>query len=152
MIGVGAMFGDAFPFGDVIARTSGAVHVLGVDIFRREMDRRGAFHAIITQYCQSFMALAAQSAACNGLHSAHQRCCRWLLASSYRLQNDEMPVTHEMLAMMLGVRRPTVTLTLQQLATAGLIWQNRGKVRIVNRAGLENAACECHTHDKQLAG
>ena len=80
-----------------------------------------------------------QSVACNGLHSAEQRCCRWLLMTHDRIAQDEFPLTHEFLAIMLGVRRPTVTLVMAELARAGIVSHVRGHVRIVDRKGLEAA-------------
>jgi Mn-dependent DtxR family transcriptional regulator len=85
-----------------------------------------------------------QSVACNGLHSAEQRCCRWLLMTHDRIAQDEFPLTHEFLAIMLGVRRPTVTLVMAELARAGIVSHVRGHVRITDRAGLERASCECY--------
>ena len=150
VVGIGAVLGDSVAFGDVVASTPGTVYALNVDAFRREMDRQGSFRDVVMQYGRSFLQLSAQSAACNGLHPAYQRVCRWLLASSCRLQSDEIPLTHEMLSMMLGFRRPTVTLAFQQLLQDGLIRHSRGKARIVNRPALEAAACECYALEKRV--
>jgi CRP-like cAMP-binding protein len=152
MIGIAALLGDSIAFGNVVARTAGAMHTLPLDVFRREIDQRGGFRELMTRYCQSFLGVAALSAACNGLHSARQRISRWLLAASDRLQNDDLTLTHELLAMILGVRRPTVTILLEQLAKEEIIWQHRGKVRIVNRPALLAAACECYAREKYLFG
>jgi CRP-like cAMP-binding protein len=118
--------------------------VMSIEAFRREMDRRGAFYDRITKYSQAFVNMLMQSVACNGLHSAEQRCCRWLLTTHDRIEQDEFPLTHEFLAIMLGVRRPTVTLVMADLARAGVVSHVRGHVRITDRKGLENAACECY--------
>ena len=85
-----------------------------------------------------------QTAACNGTHSVLQRCCRWILISRDRVQTDKVPLTHEFLAMMLGVRRATVTDVLQPLKERGWIGSNRGEISILDRKGLESGCCECY--------
>jgi CRP-like cAMP-binding protein len=144
MIGVEAVLGENIALGDVIARTPVVAYSLPLQVFRREMARRGVFEEMMTRYSQSFFSAAAQSAACNGLHSARQRCCRWLLATSDRLGGGEIGVTHEVMSMMLGLRRPTVTLVLDQLVKNGSIWHRRGAIQLVNRPAIESAACECY--------
>ncbi len=96
----------------------------------------GAYHAF-------FLFHVSQSVACNGLHSVHQRCCRWLLLTHDRVDTDVLPLTHGFLAMMLGVRA-SVTLVLQPLQDQGLVRYARGRITILNRPGLEVAACECY--------
>jgi hypothetical protein len=88
--------------------------------------------------------------ACNGLHSAEERCCRWLLMTHDRIGADEFPLTHEFLATMLGVRRPTVTLVMAELNRAGILSHVRGRMRITDRRGLENASCECYRQIKAM--
>lgn len=144
-VGVGAAFGDAIATGEAKVQIQGdGAQVMSVETFQREMERRGVFHDVVSRYCQAFLGLMMQSVACNGLHSAEERCCRWLLMTHDRVQNDEFPLTHELMAMMLGVRRPTVTLVMAQLTSAGIISHVRGRVRIVDRKGLEEASCECY--------
>jgi CRP-like cAMP-binding protein len=79
-----------------------------------------------------------------GLHTVQQRCCRWLLMTRDRMQSDELPLTHEFLAIMLGVRRPSVTEVLRPLQEQGLIRSRRGTITLVDRAGLEATCCECY--------
>lgn len=93
---------------------------------------------------QLTMAQSSQTAACNSRHSLSERCARWLLMAHDRVEGDELPLTQEFLAIMLAVRRPGVTVAVGALQTAGLIRQNRGRVTVVDRAGLEAAACDCH--------
>ena len=85
-----------------------------------------------------------QSAACNGLHSITQRCCRWLLMSQDRINGDDVPLTHEFLALMLGVRRASVSDVLLPLQNRGWIKSNRGTITIMKRKGLESGSCECY--------
>jgi CRP-like cAMP-binding protein len=85
-----------------------------------------------------------QSAACNALHGVKQRCCRWLLQTHDRVGADDFRLKHEFLAVMLGVRRPTVTVVLRSLQQAGLISSRYGRIRILKRKQLEQASCECY--------
>ena len=145
LVGVSAVFGAPVATGAAFVQIPGEpAAVMGIDAFRREMERRGAFHDRVTKYSQAFVNMLMQSVACNGLHSAEQRCCRWLLTTHDRIAQDEFPLTHEFLASMLGVRRPTVTLVMAELTRAGIVSHVRGHVRIVDRSGLEEASCECY--------
>jgi len=145
LVGIGAVLGNPIASGDAFVQVAGEpAAVMSIEVFRREMDRRGAFHELVTRYSQAFVALLMQSVACNGLHSAEERCCRWLLMTHDRIGQDEFALTHEFLAIMLGVRRPTVTLVMAELARAGVVSHVRGHVRIVDRKGLEGASCECY--------
>lgn len=145
LVGVAAVFGAPVATGEASVQIPGEpAAVMGIEAFRREMDRRGTFHDRVTKYSQAFVNMLMQSVACNGLHSAEQRCCRWLLTTHDRIGQDEFPLTHEFLASMLGVRRPTVTLVMAELTRAGVVSHVRGHVRIVDRTGLEDASCECY--------
>jgi CRP-like cAMP-binding protein len=149
LVGINAVFGNSVASGDAFVQVAGEpAAVMGIDAFRREMDRRGPFYEVVTRYSQAFVSLLMQSVACNGLHSAEQRCCRWLLMTHDRIGQDEFALTHEFLAIMLGVRRPTVTLVIAELARAGMVSHVRGHIRIVDRRALEGAACECYRNVK----
>jgi len=144
-IGVSVALGNSVATGDAFVQVAGdPIGVMSVDAFKRELERRGAFYDLITRYSQAFVSLLMQSVACNGLHSAEERCCRWLLMTHDRIAQDEFPLTHEILAVMLGVRRPTVTLVMADLTRRGIISHVRGHIRIADRAGLEAASCECY--------
>ena len=145
LIGIGAVLGNPVATGDAFVQVAGEpAAVMPIDAFRREMERRGAFADAVTRYAQAFVALLMQSVACNGLHSAEERCCRWLLMTHDRIGQDEFPLTHEFLASMLGVRRPTVTLVMADLTRDGVVSHVRGHVRIADRTGLEEKSCECY--------
>jgi len=144
-VGIGAVLGESLGTGEAFVQVQGeGAQVLDIETFNREMALKGAFHDVVSRYSQAFVGLIMQSAACNGLHSAEERCCRWLLMTQDRVGLDEFPLTHEFLAMMLGVRRPTVTLVMAELARAGIVTHVRGRVRIADRAALETASCECY--------
>jgi CRP-like cAMP-binding protein len=114
------------------------------DVFRREMDRRGAFYELLTHYAQALVGFIMQSTACNAVHSVEQRLARWLLMARDRMGSDEFPLTQEFVAMMLGASRPTVTVVAGTLQKAGLITYHRGQVKIVDGKKLEAASCECY--------
>src|ERR1700694_2378790 len=110
------------------------------DLTRELPDLRRLLH----RYSEFVFETVAQSAACNRLHVIEQRCARWLLMSQDRVGRDSFDLTQEFLAEMLGVRRPGVTVAMGILEKAGLIAHGRGNITVVNRPGLEKAACECY--------
>ncbi len=145
MLGAGVFFGDDISTGEAIVQVAdGWAHTMPVDAFIEEMGRHGDFYSRIVRYSQAFMNQIMQTTVCNGLHSAEQRCCRWLLMTHDRVRQHEFGLTHEFLAVMLGVRRPTVTLIAAKLQQAGLVSYRRGHVTIVDRPGLEKMSCECY--------
>jgi CRP-like cAMP-binding protein len=101
-------------------------------------------HALLLRYAHAFYVLAGQSAACNRLHPVEERCARWLLLTHDRVRTESFLLTQEVLGQMLGVRRPSVTLAANLLQRAGLIAYRRGLITILDRTGLEAAACECY--------
>lgn len=104
----------------------------------------GAFHQLLLRYTQAFLTQVAQSAVCNAAHFVQARCARWLLMTHDRVGGDELPLTQEFLAFMLGVRRPGVTVAMNSLQEAGLVRYKYGKVSIIDREGLEAVSCECY--------
>ena len=102
---------------------------------------------VLLRFTASILNLTAQTAACNRVHSMKQRCARWLLMSSARIRSDVVPVTHEFLSSMLGVRRTGITAIAGELQRSGLISSQRGQVTIIDHAGLEATACECYRID-----
>jgi CRP-like cAMP-binding protein len=142
-VGVGRVVGDGGGETSVQIPGDGA-YALPVEVFEREMERRGGFHDVVSQYSRAFVRMLLQSAACSGLHSAKERCCRQLLMIHDRVQRDQFALTHDSLATALGVRRPTVTLVMDELTGTGIIETRRGQVIVRDRVRLEAAACECY--------
>ena len=99
---------------------------------------------LLLRYTQSVLAQVSQSAACNRIHSIEERCARWLLMTHDRVDGDRFDLTQEFLAEMLGVRRPSVSIAASILQRAGFIRYSRGRVEVIDRAGLERASCECY--------
>jgi len=144
VVGIGAVIGAVEAIGDVMSHTYGSGHALRMEVFHREMARHESFSDLMTWYSHLFVNTAMQTAACNGLHSAVERTCRWLLMMADRAGRDDCRITHETLAMMLGVRRPTITLVLGTLTKRGMLAPSRGGIRIVDRRALESTSCECY--------
>jgi CRP-like cAMP-binding protein len=113
-------------------------------VFQKEIERDGPLHGLVQRYTQAIINQISQSIVCNRRHSVAKRMCRWLLMSHNRVGADEFLLTHEFLAQMLGVRRPTVTAVAGTLQKAGLISYHRGRIAILDRKGLEAASCECY--------
>jgi CRP-like cAMP-binding protein len=156
MVGLQAALGtDSFPFRAAV-QVPGRARRMAARVVREEAARGGAFKQVLDRYAQALLIQAAQSAACNRLHPIDQRCARWLLMTRDRTQTDRFPLTHESLALKLGARRPTVTTAARLLQQAGFIRYRRGQMTILDRAGLEGAACECYrivrAEDQRLLG
>jgi CRP-like cAMP-binding protein len=155
MIGDEGFVGLARFIGDGVGETSVQIpgdgaYALPMEVFEREMERRGEFFDVVSEYSHVFVRMLLQSAACCGLHSAKERCCRQLLMIHDRVQRDQFALTHDSLAGALGVRRPTVTLVMDDLTSAGILETRRGQVIVRDRARLEAAACECYRRLRAL--
>lgn len=127
-----------------LIQISGEALRLNSDVLRAEIGRGGALYSLLARYTNAFLTMEAQGVACNGLHTVKQRCCRWLLMTHDRIRSDEFPLTQELFAQMLGVRRASVAEVARMLQRTGLIRYRRGLITILDRGGLEKAACECY--------
>ena len=115
-----------------------------IEDFRAEMDKCGAFADVVNHYGEAFLGVVMQSTCCNAAHSVEQRMAKWLLMAHDRLETPRFAMTHEFLATLLGATRQTVTGVATALQRDGIITYSRGQIEILNRAGLEAAACECY--------
>ncbi len=114
-------------------------------VFHRAGGRRaGIFHDLLLRYTQALLTQMSQTAVCNRHHSLDQQFCRWLLLSLDRLPTNELVMTQELIANMLGVRRESVTEAAGNVQRAGLIEYHRGRITVLDRAGLEARVCECY--------
>jgi CRP-like cAMP-binding protein len=134
---------DVVPFRSFI-QMAGYGYRMDASRFKHHVARSAEFRRLILRYHAAFVTQTMQGVACNGLHNVQQRCCRWLLLARDRADSDEIALTHEFLALMLGVRRASVTEVLRPLQDAGLVSSNRGTITILNRTGLEADSCECY--------
>jgi CRP-like cAMP-binding protein len=144
MYSVSAILSDDTPSQSATVQLPGRALRLKTRLLRQQMQADGALQTLLLRYTQATMSTVAQSAACNRLHLLVQRCARWLLASHDRAGADKFPMTHEFLAMMLGVHRPGVTIAARALQESALITYHHGTMTVLDRQGLEAAACECY--------
>jgi len=144
MVGLPLLVGAKTTANRVMVQVPGEALRIGADVLREETSGDSALRRLLVLYHSAFLAQVSQAVACNGLHSVHQRCCRWLLMTQDRAQEDEFPMTHELLAQMLGVRRSTVSEVLEPFKREGLIRYKRGKFTILDRKGLKAGSCECY--------
>jgi CRP-like cAMP-binding protein len=151
-IGFEAMLGAATWPSRMTVQVAGEARRMEVGVFVAETKKDGPVRELLARYHTTYVKQLGHSVACNGLHSVHQRCCRWLLMTHDRVAGDEFPMTHEFLSHMLGVRRVSVTDVLADLQKAGLIRSHRGSITILDREGMEDEACECYANwQKELA-
>ena len=131
--------------GRAVVQSRGHASAISTDRLQRAINESGTFRTLIGKYIHAFFAQTLQTVACNAVHSTAERMAKRLLMSADRTNGGGFPLTHECLADMLGVGRPTVSLTARTLQTAGLIQYRRGVMQLVDRRGLEAASCPCYT-------
>ncbi len=131
-------------FGRAVVQIGGAAFRIATDKLDAVKLESPRVADLFSRYADVLLAQVMQSAACNALHPIEQRCCRWLLAAHDRAGDHSFPLTQQALAEMLGVQRTTVTAVSAKLQAQGLIAYHRGAVEVLDRTGLEKAACECY--------
>jgi CRP-like cAMP-binding protein len=131
-------------FGRYIVQMTGTASRIAFDGLNEVRNTRPKLRQLIMNYGEAFLAQTFQTVSCNALHPVEARCCRWILSMHDRAEGDTLPLTHEFLAEMLGVQRSTISVVTRTLQTAGLIYQNRGSITILDRVGLEETTCECY--------
>jgi CRP-like cAMP-binding protein len=144
MVGTPVFLGSDSSPTRAISQVPGEALRMETKIFQEEMRRCGTLYGLVQRYTQAMINQISQSVVCNHRHSVQKRMCRWLLLSHDRVGVDKFRLTHEFLAQMLGVRRPTVTSVAATLQKAGLVRYHRGEITVLDRKGLEAASCECY--------
>ena len=144
LVGLPLVYGDTHSLTEARVQMEGTALRLGAAAFRAEMERSAALRGLLLRYALAFHAQVTLTAACNARHAIEHRLARWLLIAHDRAGADEFPMTHEFLSMMLGVRRPGVTIAAGMLQKAGLVRYARGRMAVADRPGLEAASCECY--------
>jgi CRP-like cAMP-binding protein len=150
VIGNEGMFGLNVVLGSVSTPHEALVQLPGdglrapADMVEKEFKRGGTLHDLLLRYTQALIIQIAQTAACNSSHPLEGRLARWFLMSHDRAMTDELTLTHEFIALMLGSRRAGVTIAAGKLQNEGVIKYRRGHIRIVDREGLEKISCECY--------
>lgn len=144
MVGVPLFLGSKRTTVRAFAQVPGEALRMRAEYFQDELNNGSPLHGAVNRFTVALMSQVFQSVACNHLHSIEERMCRWLLITHDRVGEDELPLTQEFLAQMLGVRRPSVTVVAGLLQKAGLIAYHRGKIKVLDRARLEASSCECY--------
>jgi CRP-like cAMP-binding protein len=144
LVGVSLFMGGESTPSRAVVQSAGHGLRLKAQLMKDEFDRSGPVLHLLLRYTQALITQMAQTAACNRHHTLDQQLCRWLLLSLDRLRANELAMTQELIANMLGVRREGVTEAALKLQQAGLISYTRGRITVLDRAGLEQRTCECY--------
>jgi CRP-like cAMP-binding protein len=144
IVGISLFMGGGSTPSRAVVQSAGGGLRLNAKVLKNEFDQNGPVLHLLLRYTQALITQMAQTAVCNRHHSLDQQLCRWLLLSLDRLQGNELVMTQELIANMLGVRREGVTGAALHLQEAGLIRYTRGRISVLDRAGLEKRTCECY--------
>jgi CRP-like cAMP-binding protein len=147
MSGLAALFGTERSSQQVVVQIPGKALRMQAARCKAMFEERTDFRGAVLRFADALMDLTGQTAACNRLHALEQRAARWLLMACVRAGSDTIPMTHEFLSTMLGVRRAGVTTAAGELQRSGLIRYRRGEISVINREGLAASACECYHLD-----
>lgn len=144
MVGLEIFFGGNQSHASAFCQIPGRALRMEAEAFRRAVRASPPLTAVLLRYAQALLAQISQASACNRVHSIEERCARWLLMSHDRMNGNRFELTQEFLGEMLGVRRAGVSVAASNLQRDGLIRYSRGRVEVVDRAGLERVSCECY--------
>jgi len=144
LVGVSLFMGGETTTSRAVVQSAGHAFRMKGALLKAEFFRAGLMQRLLLRYTQALLTQMAQTAVCNRHHSVDQQLCRWLLLSLDRLPSNELIMTQELIANMLGVRREGVTEAAGKLQQAGLIEYRRGHITVLDRAGLETRVCECY--------
>jgi CRP-like cAMP-binding protein len=143
-VGLHGALGKRLSFTRATTQVGGRFSIIRASALAHLVQDHAPLRDMITRYTEVLWVEAQQLAACNAVHDAPARLCRWLLQTSDRIGNDTLPLTQELIAQMLGVRRTTVTIMAQTLQRKGAIKYMRGRISILDREKLEHCTCECY--------
>jgi CRP-like cAMP-binding protein len=144
IIGIALFMGGETMPNRAVVQSAGYAYRLRGELLKKEFNRGGELQHLLLRYTQALLTQMSQTAVCNRYHSVDQQLCRWLLLSLDRLASNELTMTQELIANMLGVRREGVTEAAGKLQSAGLIHYSRGRITVIDRPGLEARSCECY--------
>jgi CRP-like cAMP-binding protein len=144
IVGISVFMGGETTTSRAVVQSAGHAYRLKGQLLKDAFFRAGPLQLLLLRYTQALLTQMAQTAVCNRHHSVDQQLCRWLLLSLDRLPSNELSMTQELIANMLGVRREGVTEAAGKLQHAGLIHYSRGRITVVDRPGLEARVCECY--------
>jgi CRP-like cAMP-binding protein len=137
-------------FGRYIVHVPGTASRISFERFNEIRNTRPGIRQVVMRYAEALLARTFQTLSCNAIHTVEERCCSWILNMQDRVDQDVVPLTHEFLAELLSVQRSTLSAVLGRLQAQGLISQRRGAIAILDRRGLGEAACECHTTIREV--
>jgi CRP-like cAMP-binding protein len=149
LIGAPALLGSRVSAQRVVVQLPGSALRITAAACKAAFDTNPRIRAVLLRFIEDLLNLSSQTAGCNRLHSVEQRSARWLLMASDRFGVDVLPLTQEVIAAVLGVRRSGVSEAAGELQRSGLIRYRRGEITIIDRAGLKKTACECYRLDRQ---
>lgn len=149
IVGLPALFGEEISDQRIIVQVPGTALRMDAHLSKAAFEGSPAFRRAALRFTQSLLNLSAQTAACNRLHTSEQRFARWLLMARARVESDLMPMTHEFLSTMIGVRRAGVTELAGKLRRSGLIHYHHGEITVLDRDALAASACECYGIDQR---
>jgi CRP-like cAMP-binding protein len=144
LVGIALFMGGGSTPSRAVVQSAGRGFRLDAAHMKAEFDRAGPVMHLLLRYTQALITQMSQTAVCNRHHSLDQQLCRWLLLSLDRLEGNQLQMTQELIANMLGVRREGVTESALKLQTAGLIRYARGRITVLDRPALEHRSCECY--------
>lgn len=144
VVGIAAFMGGNSSPSRAVVQSAGHAYRLKTQVLIREIERGGELQGLLLRYTQALISQISQNAVCNRHHTLEQRLCRWLLLSLNRLSANRLHMTQELIAHMLGVRRESVTEAVGRLRDAGLIQNQRARITVLDRPGLERRVCECY--------
>ena len=144
VVGISLFMGGETTSSRAVVQSAGHAYRLRGQLLKDEFYRAGPMQRLLLRYTQALLTHMAQTAVCNRYHTLDQQLCRWLLLSLDRLHSNEMIMTQELIASILGVRREGVTEAAGNLQRAGLIEYRRGHITVLDRPGIESRACECY--------
>ena len=145
IVGISLFMGGETTPSRAVVQSAGDAYRLKAGLIKKEFERGGEVQHLLLRYTQALITQLAQTAVCNRHHSVEQQLCRWLLLSLDRLSGNELKMTQELIANMLGVRREGVTEAAGKLQNDGLIHYSRGHITVLDRPALELRVCECYT-------
>ena len=144
LVGIALFMGGETTPSRAVVQSAGHAYRLKAALLKKEFERGGPLQHLLLRYTQALITQMAQTAVCNRHHSVEQQLCRWLLLSLDRLSSNELKMTQELIANMLGVRREGVTEAAGHLQKDGLIHYSRGRITVLDRPALETRVCECY--------
>ncbi|MFC4168907.1 Crp/Fnr family transcriptional regulator [Teichococcus aestuarii] len=144
LVGLPVLLGDSHSDLEAMVQCPGLALSMGADAFRAALEADPALRTLLLRYALVHHEQVARMAACNGRHHTDERLARWLLMAHDRVEGDVLPMTHEILSMMLGVRRAGITVAAGQFQKAGFIRYEKGRITVTDRPGLESIACACY--------